>query len=163
MPSKTADFPSYHQLVLTQAANIGSVLLNLTWCSFLPQHRLCFCSVLPFSDLVLKSPLPSDPTRPARPQEADQDLNFDELILDSCQAIAAATSALVKAASSAQRELVDRGLVRLGICGSCCSIIVMGMGTGFLGIAGRGKGQGALGERYGCVVIMKVKGQVCCK
>ena len=38
-------------------------------------------------------------------------MNFDELILDSCQAIAAATSALVKAASSAQRELVDRGLV----------------------------------------------------
>ncbi|XP_037077227.1 LOW QUALITY PROTEIN: talin-2-like [Pollicipes pollicipes] len=50
--------------------------------------------------------------RPRRPvKEADQDLNFDELILDSCQAIAAATSALVKAASSAQRELVDRGLV----------------------------------------------------
>lgn len=44
-------------------------------------------------------------------QEADEEMNFDELILDSCQAIAAATSALVKAASSAQRELVEKGLV----------------------------------------------------
>ena len=45
------------------------------------------------------------------------------------------------------------------------SIIVMGMGvgTGFLGIAGRGKGQGAQGESYGSVVIMKVRGWVYCK
>ncbi|XP_043217689.1 talin-2-like isoform X2 [Amphibalanus amphitrite] len=50
--------------------------------------------------------------RPRRQvKEADQDMNFDELILESCQSIAAATSALVKAASSAQRELVDRGVV----------------------------------------------------
>lgn len=50
--------------------------------------------------------------RPRKPvKEADEDMNFDELILSSCEAIARATSALVKAASSAQRELVCQGLV----------------------------------------------------
>merc|ERR1739842_163542 len=38
--------------------------------------------------------------------------NFDEIILEACKSIAAATSALVKAASSAQRELVDSGRIR---------------------------------------------------
>ena len=39
-------------------------------------------------------------------------MQFDEVILDSCKSIASATSALVKAASSAQRELVAAGKVR---------------------------------------------------
>ena len=42
----------------------------------------------------------------------DENLNFDEIILDACKSIAAATSALVKAAGTAQRELVDSGRVR---------------------------------------------------
>ncbi|XP_054280659.1 talin-2 isoform X2 [Macrosteles quadrilineatus] len=44
-------------------------------------------------------------------QEADESLNFDEMILEAAKSIAAATSALVKAASSAQRELIDNGKV----------------------------------------------------
>lgn len=44
-------------------------------------------------------------------QEADESLNFDEMILEAAKSIAAATSALVKAASAAQRELVDTGRV----------------------------------------------------
>lgn len=44
-------------------------------------------------------------------QEADESLNFDEMILEAAKSIAAATSALVKAASAAQRELIDNGKV----------------------------------------------------
>lgn len=36
-------------------------------------------------------------------------MNFDEMILEAAKSIAAATSTLVKAASSAQRELIDSG------------------------------------------------------
>jgi talin len=45
-------------------------------------------------------------------QEADESLNFDEMILEAAKSIAAATSALVKAASAAQRELIDQGKVQ---------------------------------------------------
>lgn len=45
-------------------------------------------------------------------QEVDESMNFDEIILEACKSIAAATGALVKAASSAQRELVDSGRVK---------------------------------------------------
>lgn len=40
-------------------------------------------------------------------------MNFEEQILEAAKSIAAATSALVKAASAAQRELVAQGKVRL--------------------------------------------------
>lgn len=50
--------------------------------------------------------------RPRRSvQEADESLNFDEMILEAAKSIAAANSALVKAASAAQRELIDQGKV----------------------------------------------------
>ena len=39
-------------------------------------------------------------------QKADESLNFDEQILEAAKSIAAATAALVKSASAAQRELV---------------------------------------------------------
>lgn len=39
-------------------------------------------------------------------------MNFDEMILEAAKSIAAANSALVKAASAAQRELIDQGKVR---------------------------------------------------
>lgn len=42
----------------------------------------------------------------------DSSWNFDEVILEAAKSIAAATSALVKAASAAQRELIDSGKVR---------------------------------------------------
>lgn len=48
-------------------------------------------------------------------QEADESLNFEEQILEAAKSIAAATSALVKAASAAQRELVAQGKVRTWI------------------------------------------------
>lgn len=48
------------------------------------------------------------------PQEADESLNFEEQILEAAKSIAAATSALVKAASAAQRELVAQGKVGVG-------------------------------------------------
>lgn len=38
-------------------------------------------------------------------------MNFEEQILEAAKSIAAATSALVKAASAAQRELVAQGKV----------------------------------------------------
>lgn len=38
-------------------------------------------------------------------------MNFDEMILEAARAIAAATSALVRAANAAQRELIDTGKV----------------------------------------------------
>ncbi|KAF7239983.1 Talin-1 [Varanus komodoensis] len=44
-------------------------------------------------------------------QQADESLNFEEQILEAAKSIAAATSALVKAASAAQRELVAQGKV----------------------------------------------------
>lgn len=45
------------------------------------------------------------------PQQADETLNFEEQILEAAKSIAAATSALVKSASAAQRELVAQGKV----------------------------------------------------
>lgn len=44
-------------------------------------------------------------------QQTDESLNFNEMILEAAKSIAAATSALIKAASAAQRELVDTGKV----------------------------------------------------
>lgn len=41
----------------------------------------------------------------------DDTLNFDEMILEAAKSITYATSALVKAASAAQRELIDSGKV----------------------------------------------------
>ncbi|KZC14530.1 Talin-1 [Dufourea novaeangliae] len=50
--------------------------------------------------------------RPRRSiQEANEDMNFDEMILEAAKSIAAATSALIKAASAAQRELIVTGKV----------------------------------------------------
>ena len=42
-------------------------------------------------------------------QEADESLNFEEQILEAARNIANATSALVKSATHAQRELVAQG------------------------------------------------------
>ena len=44
-------------------------------------------------------------------QQADESLNFEEQILEAAKSIATATAALVKAASVAQRELVEQGKV----------------------------------------------------
>jgi pseudouridine-5'-phosphate glycosidase len=44
-------------------------------------------------------------------QQADETLDFEEQILEAAKSIAAATSALVKSASVAQRELVAQGKV----------------------------------------------------
>jgi talin len=46
-----------------------------------------------------------------RPRQADESLNFEEQILEAAKSIAAATAALVKAASVAQRELVEQGKI----------------------------------------------------
>jgi len=64
-----------------------------------------------FIDCCLLPP-PSSPPVSCN-QEADESLNFEEQILEAAKSIAAATSALVKAASAAQRELVAQGKVRL--------------------------------------------------
>uniref|UniRef100_A0A8C8FMP5 Talin 2 n=1 Tax=Oncorhynchus tshawytscha TaxID=74940 RepID=A0A8C8FMP5_ONCTS len=47
----------------------------------------------------------------AKPKQADETLDFEEQILEAAKSIAAATSALVKSASVAQRELVAQGKV----------------------------------------------------
>ncbi|XP_076880001.1 talin-2-like isoform X4 [Brachyhypopomus gauderio] len=47
----------------------------------------------------------------AKPKKADGSLNFEEQILQAAKSIAAATSALVKSASAAQRELVAQSKV----------------------------------------------------
>ncbi|KAL3286614.1 hypothetical protein HHI36_001113 [Cryptolaemus montrouzieri] len=51
------------------------------------------------------------PRRSLTTEDVDDSLNFDEMILEAAKSIAAATSALVKAASAAQRELIDSGKV----------------------------------------------------
>ena len=45
-------------------------------------------------------------------READMSLDFEEQILDAAKSIAAATAALVKSASAAQKELVAQGKIR---------------------------------------------------
>ncbi|KAI4872106.1 hypothetical protein NFI96_031052 [Prochilodus magdalenae] len=47
----------------------------------------------------------------AKPKQADESLDFEGQILEAAKSIAAATSALVKSASAAQRELVAQGKV----------------------------------------------------
>lgn len=49
-------------------------------------------------------------------QQADETLDFEEQILEAAKSIAAATSALVKSASAAQRELVAQGKVSQQAC-----------------------------------------------
>ncbi|RXN04123.1 talin-2 isoform X1 [Labeo rohita] len=49
----------------------------------------------------------------AKPRQADESLDFEEQILEAAKSIAAATSALVKSASAAQRELVAQGKARM--------------------------------------------------
>lgn len=44
-------------------------------------------------------------------QEADSNLQFDEMILEAARGIMAASSALVRAANAAQRELIEQGKV----------------------------------------------------
>lgn len=51
------------------------------------------------------------PRKSISQENPDENLNFDEMILEAAKSIAAATSALVKAASAAQRELIDSGKV----------------------------------------------------
>ncbi|KAG6451547.1 hypothetical protein O3G_MSEX007224 [Manduca sexta] len=51
------------------------------------------------------------PRKTVKVQEADESLNFDEMILEAAKSIITATSALVRAASAAQRELIDQGKV----------------------------------------------------
>ncbi|XP_076808289.1 talin-2-like isoform X3 [Clavelina lepadiformis] len=46
-----------------------------------------------------------------KPKQADENLNFEEQILEAAKSIATATTALVKAASAAQKELVLQGKV----------------------------------------------------
>lgn len=46
---------------------------------------------------------------PERPREANENLNFEEQILEAAKAIAAATGALLKTATSAQREIMVKG------------------------------------------------------
>jgi talin len=53
---------------------------------------------------------------PSNFQQPNENLNFEEQILVAARSIAAATAALVKAASAAQRELVMQG--RVGPCSS---------------------------------------------
>ncbi|XP_050096914.1 talin-2 isoform X2 [Anopheles aquasalis] len=51
--------------------------------------------------------------RPRRQEvkETDENMNFDEMILEAAQSIMAASSSLVRAANAAQRELIDQGKV----------------------------------------------------
>jgi hypothetical protein len=42
-------------------------------------------------------------------------MNFDELILEAAKSIAAATAALIKAASEAQKELVSQGKLQVSV------------------------------------------------
>ncbi|CAG9813617.1 unnamed protein product [Phaedon cochleariae] len=51
------------------------------------------------------------PRQNIKTQDLDESLNFDEMILEAAKSIAAATSALVRAAGAAQRELIDTGKV----------------------------------------------------
>ncbi|XP_013778384.1 talin-2-like [Limulus polyphemus] len=44
-------------------------------------------------------------------KEANEEMNFDEMILEAAKSITAATSALVKAACAAQKELLDAGTI----------------------------------------------------
>lgn len=44
-------------------------------------------------------------------QETDENLNFDEMILEAAKSIMAASSSLIRAANAAQRELIDQGKV----------------------------------------------------
>lgn len=66
-------------------------------------------SVLPSNDALLYCV--SELLRFSSLQQADETLDFEEQILEAAKSIAAATSALVKSASAAQRELVAQGKV----------------------------------------------------
>ncbi|XP_074035813.1 talin_middle and talin-RS domain-containing protein rhea isoform X1 [Leptinotarsa decemlineata] len=62
-------------------------------------------------DAAAKKLASLQPRQTVKTHDVDETLNFDEMIIDAAKSIAAATSALVKAASAAQRELIDAGKV----------------------------------------------------
>jgi talin len=62
-------------------------------------------------DAAAKKLLSLRPRKSIKTQDLDESLNFDEMILEAAKSITSATSALVKAASAAQRELIDSGKV----------------------------------------------------
>jgi len=45
------------------------------------------------------------------PQQTDENMNFDEMILEAAKGIMAASSSLIRSANAAQRELIDQGKV----------------------------------------------------
>nr|XP_022902800.1 talin-2 isoform X2 [Onthophagus taurus] len=51
------------------------------------------------------------PRKSIKTSNLEENMNFDEMILEAAKSITAATSALVKAASAAQRELIEAGKV----------------------------------------------------
>ncbi|KAI9206533.1 uncharacterized protein BJ171DRAFT_498098 [Polychytrium aggregatum] len=51
---------------------------------------------------------------PDKPRAVNEDLNFEDQILEAAKAIAAATAALVRSATGAQREIVSKGKVSNG-------------------------------------------------
>ena len=53
------------------------------------------------------------PQRQFDEKKGYDDMSFDELIIDSAKSIAKATSSLIKAASEAQKELVEAGVVSM--------------------------------------------------
>lgn len=100
LPHPQLDFPQVAHALLHPTALNPALCVSaqppaaiFLFCSICPStsawDSLCFC-----------------------PQQADESLNFEEQILEAAKSIAAATSALVKAASAAQRELVAQGKVR---------------------------------------------------
>ncbi|KAK4884901.1 hypothetical protein RN001_001172 [Aquatica leii] len=60
-------------------------------------------------DAAAKKLASLQPRTKIKTHDLDESMNFDEMILEAAKSIAAATSALVKAASAAQRELIDSG------------------------------------------------------
>ncbi|KAF5290986.1 hypothetical protein FQA39_LY14517 [Lamprigera yunnana] len=60
-------------------------------------------------DAAAKKLASLQPRTKIKMHDLDESMNFDEMILEAAKSIAAATSALVKAASAAQRELIDSG------------------------------------------------------
>lgn len=94
-------------------------------------------------------------------QQADETLDFEEQILEAAKSIAAATSALVKSASAAQRELVAQGKVSQHDCSHKAYQLERNFNIFFLSVPGglqfsqcRGRWAVVSGSHISCEVLL---------
>ena len=107
-----ASFDVAHALIFTQESNILLTrFVVYSSCGEMWIESYLGESDKTFWDTFLLSAIETNSNFCLLLQTADDNMNFDEMILEAAKSIMAASSVLVRAANTAQRELIDQGKV----------------------------------------------------